>query len=100
MLQTTLAVGDFKAACSHAAHGVNFARAAYAHVPFHPHVGLQRYTLGQLMCEVATTASALRDGCDELAAATEALRVACGEGSELARGAADLLEHHKSRLSR
>eukprot|EP01043_Picozoa_sp_COSAG02_P013475 COSAG02_NODE_539_length_20605_cov_93.802155_13_plen_53_part_00 len=51
------------------------------------------------MCEVATTASALRDGCDELAAAAEALRVACGTGSDLARGAADLLEHHKSRLS-
>jgi hypothetical protein len=33
-------------------------------VAFHPHVGLQRYTLGQLMCEFATTVSALRDGCD------------------------------------
>ena len=97
-MQTTLAVGDFKAACAHAATGVAFARAAYAHVPFHPHVGLQRYTLGQLI-EGATTASALRDGCDELAAAAEALRVSCGEDTELARGAADLLEHHESRLS-
>ena len=51
------------------------------------------------MCEVATTTSALRLGCDELAAAVEALRVACGEGSALARGAADLLKHQQSRLS-
>lgn len=51
------------------------------------------------MCEVATTASALRLGCDELTAAAGALCVACGKDSELARGAAELLEHHRSRLS-
>ena len=96
-LQTTLAVGEKQPAHMQQKE-FSFARAAYAHVPFHPHVGLQRYTLGQLI-EGATTASALRDGCDELAAAAEALRVSCGEDTELARGAADLLEHHESRLS-
>lgn len=96
--QTSLAAGDLKGACAHAAAGVAFARAAYAHVPNHPHVGLQRYTLGQLLCEVATTASELRLGCAELDAAAQALQVACGEESELASGAADLLMHHKNRL--
>lgn len=96
--QTALAAGDLKGACAHAAAGVTFARAAYAHVPNHPHLGLQRYTLGQLMCEVATTASELRLGCAELDAAAQALCVACGEESELASGAADLLTHHTSRL--
>jgi hypothetical protein len=59
---------------------------------------LQRYTLGQLMCEVASTATELRAGCAELSEAAAALRVACGEDSDLARGAEELLAHQESRL--
>ena len=68
-------------------------------MPNHPHVGLQRYTLGQLLCEVATTKSELRAGCEELTAALAILRTACGAEGPLATGAADLLEHHTARLT-
>ena len=51
------------------------------------------------MCEVATTVADLRLGRNELAEAVEALSVACGQDSELARGAAELLKHNSSKLS-
>lgn len=98
-LQAALAAGDFAAATQHAASGVAFARAAYAHVPNHPHVALQRYTLGQLLCEVAQSKQELRLGCAELSAAAASLRVCGGSEGDMAKGATELLEHHQTRLA-
>jgi len=46
-----LLVGDYPAALSHCSEMIDFLRATLSHVPLHPLLTLQEFTLGDLMRE-------------------------------------------------
>ena len=78
---------------------VAFGEMCYALAPNHPHLALSRYTLGQLLSETASTATELRDGIEMLTVALASLVISGGEGSDLARGARELVVAQMGRLA-
>eukprot|EP00040_Diaphanoeca_grandis_P009164 m.47873 g.47873 ORF g.47873 m.47873 type:complete len:489 (+) comp20612_c0_seq1:238-1704(+) len=79
LMSSLVAVGDLQEACTHCRLVVAFLVVAFAHVPNHPLLGLQLYTLGDLL----STAGLTPEARDVYLWSRHILRVCQGNDSEM-----------------